>query len=540
VLGLKSIAALAIGVLAIGAAAWRGLLDPGHLASLSATAAFLVGLVASLTTGLVASGWKPEARSDSGVAIHGGRPEVIDGPTRRVRELPGLVQRLVLVAAMASLTLVALGNHAAARITQLPADLSAPSPSSYCMAEVPAAEPAPAPVQAPPPVEQPGCALVRRAFKLGYAKSLGACAPKQAAPAVTVKSTTKEVCSRRQLDEPYLHYGFRRVAGAVDAAVSVSPGTAIGNRVDHVRTHLDYLDGLLADIRHAITGTPHAAHHLWIGLPDPHRGSALERTAELFTGTPRCSTRFASLPLWPAWSSSDAADVRGLVVEHVLGQLLFATRFGTTASCNDYVIHWDAPADACARLAADPAGFLGETGGLASIRAVLDRRRRQLELRELAARLGRPVPAEPPPASAVASLSCISIGGAPTAASPAGAQTTGRTVRLDGDELSLREVKIPEIRTTADGPIDVYVALASLLAGPTVSPRASTAPDPGDLDGSDFVLTRLDPLVDADPFAGVRWPLADRNVVDVFPFERHLHAFIDAFRRRYLPQRGRL
>jgi hypothetical protein len=526
-LGLKSIATLAIGASAIAAAAWRGVLAPAHLASLSATAAFLVGIVASVATGLVASGWKPEARSASAVAIRHRRPEVVDTPGR---ELPGLVQRLVLVAAMASLTLVALGNHAAARITQLPAEMSAPAPSEYCMPEAAAAELAPAPVQTPPPVEQPGCALVRRAVKLGYAKSLGACAPKQAAPVVTVKATAKEVCTRRQLDEPYLHYGFRRVAGAVDATVSVSPGTAIGNRVDHVRAHLDYLDGLLADIRHAITGTPHAAHHVWIDLPDPHRGSALERTAELFTGTPRCSTRFASLPLWPAWP--ETPEARGLVIEHVFGQLLFATRFGTTASCNDYVLHWDAPADACGRLAADPAGFLDANGGLASIRAVLDRRRRQLELRELAARLERTIPAEPPPVSAIASLSCISIGGRSRA------QATGRTVRLDGDELSLREIQIPEIRTTGDGPIDVYLAIASLLAGPAGTPRATAAP-PGDI-ASDFLLTRLDPLVDADPFAGVRWPLADRNLVDVFPFERHLHAFIDAFRRRYLPQRGRL
>src|SRR5262249_53498489 len=156
--------------------------------------------------------------------------------------------------------------------------------------------------------------------------------------------------------------------------------------------------GLLADIRHAITGTPHAAHHVWIQLPDPHRGSASERAVELFAGAPRCSTRFANLPLWPQWPATD--DARGLVVEHVLGQLLFATRFAPTASCNDYELHWDAPGDACARLAADPAGWLAETGGLASVRAVLDRRRRQLELRALAARLDRTIPAEPPPVSA--------------------------------------------------------------------------------------------------------------------------------------------
>jgi hypothetical protein len=60
------------------------------------------------------------------------------------------------------------------------------------------------------------------------------------------------------------------------------------------------------------------------------------------------------------------------------------------------------------------------------------------------------------------------------------------------------------------------------------------------LDGPDFQLARLEPLVDADPFADARWPLAKPDLVEIFPFEPHLHAFIEPFRRRYLAQRGRL
>src|SRR5262245_5578922 len=78
VFGMKSIAAIAIGAGAIAAAAWRGALDPAHLASLSGTAAFLVGLVAALAVGLIASGWHPEVRSRTAIAFRGGRPSVID------------------------------------------------------------------------------------------------------------------------------------------------------------------------------------------------------------------------------------------------------------------------------------------------------------------------------------------------------------------------------------------------------------------------------------------------------------------------------
>jgi hypothetical protein len=439
-----------------------------------------------------------------------------------------MVQRALLLAGAATIAIAGLGNHAAARIAQLPDELAAPAPSKYCMPE-PAAPAAPAPVTPPPPVEQPGCALVLRAYKLGYAKTLGACAPRQAAPAAAPAPAGKrEVCTRRQLDEPSLHYGFRRVASAARSAASVDPVTAADHRATEARAHLDYLDGLLADIHHAITGTPHAAHHLWVNLPDPHPRSP----ASWFIGHERCSQQFADLPLWPAWQPGDAARL----VEHVLGQLLFATRFGTTASCSDYVIHWDAAPDTCRRLAADPIAALDRDGALAGIRAVLDRRRRQLEIGALAQALGRSPPVAPPAAGAIASLACFIVDPA-----AAGRDPTGATVTVDGDALSLREIRVPAVRTASDGPIDVYAGLALLLAGPAGDLAAAVRPpEPVQLSGDDFLLTRLDPLIDADPFRGARAPLARPELIEVYPFEHHLHGFIDGFRRRYLAQRGRL
>ncbi|HEV7554561.1 MAG TPA: hypothetical protein VGO00_03840, partial [Kofleriaceae bacterium] len=467
---MKSLAAMAIAIFLVGIAAWRGVLSPAHLDSLSGTACFIVGLVGALATGLVSAAWRPGVRSRDGVAIRGDssastasarrvRPQLVPGTPH---EIPPIAQRVLLLIGFTSIALVALGNHAAARIVQLPEQLSAPSPSTYCMPAAPVTEAAKPEAPPPPPVDQAGCALVKRAFELGYTKSLGTCAPKQAAAVVvaTPAETKHETCTRRQLDEPMLHYGYRRVAGALGAATSVNPIVSIEHRVDDVRAHIDYLDGLLADIRHAITGSPHAAHHLWVNLADPHPGSV----ADYFVGAPRCSTRFANLPLWPRWSAGDDA----LVVEHVLGQLLFATRFGTTASCNDYVIHWNAPVDACDRLAKAPIDFLADTGGLGSIRAVLDRRHRQIQLAALAKSLGRPEPPPPPPVSAVVSMQCLIVGSAVPA--------HGTTVQIDGDDVGVREVRVTAIKPTGDGPIDVYLALAALLGGTDGRPRVDAPP----------------------------------------------------------------
>jgi hypothetical protein len=185
---------------------------------------------------------------------------------------------------------------------------------------------------------------------------------------------------------------------------------------------------------------------------------------------------------------------------------------------------------------------------------VLDRRARQRELGALAAALGRPAPPAPPAAAAIVSLSCFiaeptgQAARAPAdgASEPALRSATGTTVTIDGASVGLRELHAPPVQTADDGPIEIYVELAALLAGQDGNVTAAAeaalhAPaEPVEPDGDDFLLARLDPLVDADPFRGARAPLRRAAWIEIYPFEHHLHAFIDGFRRRYLAQRGRL
>ena len=538
-IGLKSVSAVVVAAILLAIAGARGALSAAYLASLSGAAWFAIGVVASLACGLVGVGWRFGVKSRAAVALSGRRLVLVD-ETEEAHELPAGAQRALVLAAMVAIALPALGNHAMARVVAVPEDIAAPTASAYCLEKsaseaVESKRPAPAPSRAAP---QAGCALVRRAVQLGYAKSLGTCASKQDTEPAVAAAKKREICTRRHLDEPYTHYAYRRLAEFFNKLGDTSPGEAITRDETAVRAHFDHADDLLADIRHAITGSPHASHHIWVSLPDPHPTTLEQR----LTGIPRCSTRFADLPLWPAFAN------RSELVEHVLGQLLFASRFGTTASCNDYAIHWDAPVDACAKLTADPIAFLGRDGALASLRAVLDRRRRQLAIIDLDRTLDRRLPEPPPPVSAVVSLQCLGVD--PTSAPPSGGaarssgagpfdhagKPTASAVNIDGESVAVRELHVATIRTDSDGPIDVYLALAALLAGTDVPPPRA----PEALDTSRFPLVALDTLVDTDPFAGARWPLADPALAAVFPFELHLHAFVDAFRRRYLPQRGRL
>lgn len=520
-IGLKSASAIAFAVAMVAITAARGAFSAASLVSLSGSAWFAIGLVGSLACALIGIGWRFEVASRSAIAIGkaGEPPLALVDNASDARELPAGVQHALVLVGMVAITLPALGNHAVARVVAVPEQLGEPSPSSYCIDHP---EAAPAAVVAPPAVEaepQAGCALIRRAVELGYAKSLGSCAPRPVTASASPALPAHATCTRRRLDEPYAHYAYRRLAEFFDKVRATSPSAAISRDEHDIATHLDYAPDLLADVGHAITGSPHASHHLWVSLPDPHPTTLRER----LTGAVRCSTRFADLPLWPALHD------RAALVEHVFGQLLFASRFGTTASCNDYTIHWDAPTDACAQLAANPLAFLARDGALASVRAVLDRRRRQLAVIDLDGKLGRPLlPVAPPPVSAIVSLQCLAIDHA--------GKPTGTTVTIDRESVAVRELHVANVRTDTDGPIDVYLALAALLAGTDMPPARAAET----LDTSRFPLASLDTLVETDPFAGARWPLTDPDLAAVFPYEHHLHAFVDTFRRRYLPQRGRL
>lgn len=573
-IGIKSLVIALLCALSVGVPMATGALGLDELGQLSATSCLVLGALTALGVGLVGAGGGLSRRGGPAIDVRRGAL-VSDGAA--VRQLPGWLLHVLLAAAFLAIAASTLGNHGVLRLRELGAG---GPPAGRCKdpaveEEVEAEEPEPEPS---PPVDQAGCALVRRAYQLGYAKSLGTCAPRQAAPAVKAAPKVKrapEPCLRRHLDEPFLHYAWRRWSEAAGWFGEVRPVAGSAKEAKEVRTKLGYFGTLTASSGHALRAVPHAAHHVWIALPDPRPASWL---AKHLAGRD-CEARYVDVPLWRSWRPGEEAAL----VEHAFGQLLFAARFGTTTACANYRLHWGAPADACEKLMTAPEAFLREQGEWEDVAGVLDRRRRQLELRALAKLLGRHEPPEPPPATAVVSLSCLRVDG--TAAK---AEVTGRAVRVGGQELGARQLRLPRISLTGEGPIELVAQLARLLAGaqpasapsleelladfaePEEAPDASPAspggtasPSPAPLptaappsrriaaplspeqqaqllEGPGFSLARLEVIEGADPFAGNRWALGREDLLEVYPFQRTLFAFIDGFRRRYHAQRGRL
>lgn len=534
-MGTKTIGAFALAAIAGAIAGALNLLSIEHLRALTAEACFVIGAFAAVSAGLLGAAWRPELRSRSALRLRGGVPVIDDSAPARV-ELPAVVQRLLLAFVFACIGLTAFGNSATAKLTALPGQVGGAAFYEYCPDEVQDE------VQDEPEVIEeapmdPGCALVKRAFELGYRKSLGDCAPRTLAKKAEAIAAVNAPCTLRQHDEPLLHYAWRLFSGNTSSA---DPIDSIAQSIEEFDTQLGYLDTLWSQQTHAVNASPHAAHHLWTNLPnpDPSAGGLLS----VFSNK-NCTGQYDDIVPRPVWHLEH--EPASAMVEHVFAQLIFNPLFGQTpGNCREYTIHWNTQNDACMELTENPAAFLDKHDVLDSVRDVLDRHLQLGELHQLALDLGRdPLFDPPPPARAFVSFQCFIIDPDGTGA------ITATDVTLDGVELATREIRRPELEANGASHLQVYKQMASLFAGggyngPVVTnvapPSAERPPVSEDLDGEAFAFTRLERIRDADPFLGFEWALDREDLIEVYPMHRHLDSFIRAFRQRYWAQRGRL
>jgi hypothetical protein len=253
---------------------------------------------------------------------------------------------------------------------------------------------------------------------------------------------------------------------------------------------------------------------VWTNLPDPKSGAFAQRS---------CEDRNRLLPHLPAEGSSPSQ-----VFEHVLAQLLFESRYqAPSGTCREYVVHWDAPEDACERLAADAFGFLHEQGALTSVLAVLERWQQGKAQRSLS-------PAQ------FLSFQCYME-------RPGESARASRQLFIAEHAIFAEDLRISPSTTAL--PTDRYDAVAQLLArgfhyGRLLSEEGVERGDPAALQaamsGEGFALSRLYVLESLDIFLDPAWLATRPDVLEVYPYQLHLRNFVRVFRRQYQRQRGRL
>jgi hypothetical protein len=524
--GAKTVTTLVLTALALGLAGARGAFARAPLVARGFGTLFVVGLFGAVVGALMfrffglgersryalSADADAPARDRAEVYLLGlGRWRVTLGEARDdAFELPPALKEALCIAIALLVALGCLDARALdllARFRQRAAESS-----SFCPEEE-------LPVAAPAALDPnaPGCELVRRAVALGYASSLGECAGKAAAQKGAAP------CTRRRRDEPLLHYTWRLLDGFF-ARLARGAGAGYVDRARrdfHARAAHLVARGSVE--REVLASAPHASHHVFTNLPDPKNGAFAPRT---------CADRYRWLAHGPTPSAGAARASE--VFEHVTAQLLFEGRYEPAAGyCREYHVHWGAPPDACARLGSTPEAFLKERDALGDVRAVLARARVSFELAGPGARA--------PDAAAFVTFQCYVEGDAP------GRRSLAFT--LDGQRFAAEEVRVAPSPANATVYVDRYDAIAGLFvegfhygqllseAGLTDrSPPALAAP----LDGRDFLITRLYELDSVDLYLGPAW-LADRlDLLEVYPYQRHLRSFVQAFRRQYRQARTRL
>src|SRR5262249_15303327 len=110
----------------------------------------------------------------------------------------------------------------------------------------------------------PGCELVRRAYALGYAQSLGDCAAKTR----TQSAAGGGPGTLRQRDGPLAHFSWRRL-DAFWTTLRQHTGSAYSTKLwrDFVE-RFHRLEPLRRAEQQVLSSAPHASHHIFTNLSD--------------------------------------------------------------------------------------------------------------------------------------------------------------------------------------------------------------------------------------------------------------------------------
>ncbi len=210
-----------------------------------------------------------------------------------------------------------------------------------------------------------GCELIIRAHKLGYAKDLGICEPGKIDP------EKMQICRKRRLDEPYLHYMSRLFLNSVDKQKEFIKNNEIKKVQDKFELQVNNLETLSDYQSYAISAAPRASHHIWTDLPFPQH-YIVQKYRE-YLDPNYCIEQFQKQTNTITLAKDDERK-NSKLLDHVYGQLLFNPKAKLTVGfCKEYTIHWNAEPDVCERMAKAPESVLDDEGVLSEVSLVLQR-----------------------------------------------------------------------------------------------------------------------------------------------------------------------
>lgn len=403
--------------------------------------------------------------------------------------------------------------------------------------------------------KKPGCELIYRAFELGYVKDLGTCAPDK-------KEEKLELCTLRQVDEPYLHYSWRHFMMVLDGVRrSFSKGHLIENHKNAFDAQIKHIDTLAGRLTHIVRSAPKASHHIFTNLPPP-QGMISYYWNEWFRPND-CMSRYRTLP-HTIDIAPDEDRAASRIFDHVYGQMLFNPKYDDIAGdCKEYKIHWNSPVDSCEQLSRDPIQFIKSMGIEKDIQVVLNRvdeakdfARLHEKLSELdvfstappKAILARNDSGELKPRAEVSPETVISFQCFMKADKEGGLMSQERVFKYNNLEFKARDVQF--FLKPHRIHVDMYKAFSQAMAEGFSYIGYLSHEGQGQANGwrvtaesfakNEYPLSQLEYLKGADIFYANEWLQEREDLLEVYPYYHHLYHFIKLFRQQYRMQRTRI
>lgn len=312
---------------------------------------FTIGGISVLSTSLVYSFWsfstaslyrygilyrKPSSKHDLNL-FSVGDITFVAGPTPSGQcfDFPPLVNRLFIFISSFLICVTTINNRGLQLIKQL--DQAFIEPKAHFCPDYD--------TESEPEETKAGCDLILKAWELGYVKSLGSCAPDEK------EDLTKLICKKRHLDEPWIHYSYRRMNTAIQLFSSSFNSERYSQEKRKLQVQWDSIDKLSESLRISLNSEPRSAHHIWTNLPHPD-GWWGKLKAHLGKDGD-CLQEWSKMD--PTLIIKDKNYGAAQSYRHSFGQILFnGTHRPSAGYCREYHIHWNTEPGICKALSQRP------------------------------------------------------------------------------------------------------------------------------------------------------------------------------------------